>query len=238
MKPEPSDNDFAALRHRMVETQLRARHIRDERVLAAMDRVPRHLFVPSAARWSAYDDGPLPIGHGQTISQPYMVACMTEQLRLTPTSRVLEIGTGSGYQAAVLAELAQHVWTLERHAELAHRAEQVLRQLGYANVEVIIGDGSLGYPPEAPYDAILVTAAAPKVPDALREQLAPGGRMVIPIRHGFADDCRLLERLPEPEADRETARNEEGPYSPPRFRETSIVGCTFVPLVGEQGFRE
>lgn len=239
MKPDPSDDEFAALRHRMVETQLRARHIADERVLAAMDRVPRHLFVPPSARWSAYDDGPLPIGQGQTISQPYMVACMTEQLRLTPSTRVLEIGTGSGYQAAVLAELAAHVWTIERHPELAHRAKQLLHQLGYTNVEVIVGDGSLGYPPEAPYDAIIVTAAAPKVPDALREQLAPGGRMVIPISQGYVGDCRLIERLAEPAVGEETAPDaHKGPPPSPRFRETSIVGCTFVPLIGEQGFRE
>jgi protein-L-isoaspartate(D-aspartate) O-methyltransferase len=244
MEPKPSDNDFAVLRHRMVENQLRGRHIRDERVLEAMERIPRHLFVPSSRRWSAYDDGPLAIGHGQTISQPYMVACMTEQLRLEPQSRVLEIGTGSGYQAAVLAELAAQIWTVERHPELAHRAEELLLTLGYTNVRLIVADGSLGFAAGAPYDAIMVTAAAPSVPDALREQLAPGGRMVIPISRGFVDDCMLIERLPEPPQAADavaTARaigGEARETAAPRFRETSIVGCSFVPLIGQQGFRE
>lgn len=230
----------------MVEEQLRGRDITDERVLAAMGRVPRHLFVPSAQRWSAYDDGPLPIGHGQTISQPYMVACMTERLRLTPTSKVLEVGTGSGYQAAVLAELVADVWTIERHPELARNAEELLLQLGYTNVRVIVGDGSLGFAADAPYDAILVTAAAPRVPEALLAQLAPGGRMIIPIRAGFADDLKLIERLPDtfvesaPEAAQtgpSGRKPSDAPPAPqPQYRETSVVGCTFVPLVGEQGY--
>jgi protein-L-isoaspartate(D-aspartate) O-methyltransferase len=231
MKPEPSDNDFVALRHRMVDVQLRSRSLHDERVLAAMERVPRHLFVPPSQRRSAYEDVPLPIGNGQTISQPYMVALMTQQLRLTPDSRVLEIGTGSGYQAAVLAELAAQVWTMERHPELAHHAEELLVRLGYENVRVIVGDGSLGFPPDAPYDAIIVTAAAPSVPKALRTQLAPHGRMVIPIKQGFADECKLIERLPELAAAAQPPEN-------PRFRETLIVGCTFVPLIGRQGFQQ
>jgi protein-L-isoaspartate(D-aspartate) O-methyltransferase len=244
MKSEPSDNDFAVLRHRMVENQLRSRHIRDERVLEAMERVPRHLFVPSSRRWSAYDDGPLAIGHSQTISQPYMVACMTEQLRLEPRSRVLEIGTGSGYQAAVLGELAAQIWTVERHPELAHRAKELLLVLGYTNVRVIVADGSLGFPAGAPYDAILVTAAAPSVPDALREQLAPGGRMVIPISKGSVDDCMLIERLPEspytadPSVTARATDDGTREATAPRFRETSIVGCSFVPLIGQQGFKE
>jgi protein-L-isoaspartate(D-aspartate) O-methyltransferase len=245
VKLEPSNNDFAVLRHRMVENQLRNRHIRDERVLEAMERIPRHLFVPSSRRWSAYDDGPLAIGHGQTISQPYMVACMTEQLRLGAQSRVLEIGTGSGYQAAVLGELAAQVWTVERHPELAHRAKELLLALGYGNVRVIVADGSLGFPPAAPYDAILVTAAAPSVPDALRKQLAPGGRMVIPISRGFVDDCMLIERLPglphtsdAGSSANETGGGRGGGETTPRFRETSIVGCSFVPLIGQQGFKE
>jgi protein-L-isoaspartate(D-aspartate) O-methyltransferase len=235
MKPTPTEGDFPELRHRMVEVQLRGRGIADQRVLEAMERVPRHLFVPASQRWSAYEDGPLPIGQGQTISQPYMVARMTELLRLTAGSKVLEVGTGSGYQAAVLAELAGEVWTIERHPELAHHAEELLLQLGYTNVRVIVGDGSLGFPPEAPYDAIIVTAAAPRLPEALGEQLAINGRMVIPIREGHIEDCKLMERLPDHEA-----RPEETPSSAtaPKFRETSIVGCTFVPLIGEQGFRQ
>ena len=217
----------------MVEVQLRGRGIGDRRVLEAMERVPRHLFVPPSQRWSAYEDEPLPIGQGQTISQPYMVARMTELLRLTPESKVLEVGTGSGYQAAILAELAGRVWTIERHPELAQRAEEVLGQLGYANVEVIVGDGSLGFPPGAPYDAIIVTAAAPRVPEALGKQLVPHGVMVIPVREGYIEDCKLIERLPDVERG-----PEEGNTAPtaPKFRETSIVGCTFVPLIGKQGF--
>ena len=217
----------------MVEVQLRGRGIADRRVLEAMERVPRHLFVPASQRWSAYEDGPLPIGQGQTISQPYMVARMTELLRLPPDSKVLEVGTGSGYQAAVLAELAGQVWTVERHPELAHQAEELLLQLGYTNVTVIVGDGSLGFPSEAPYDAIIVTAAAPRLPEGLSEQLLPNGRMVIPIREGYAEDCKLIERLPDPEPDPEGTQ--AGAITP-KFRETSIVGCTFVPLIGKQGF--
>jgi protein-L-isoaspartate(D-aspartate) O-methyltransferase len=154
-------------------------------------------------------------------------------LHLTPDSKVLEVGTGSGYQAAVLAELAGHVWTIERHPELAHQAEELLLQLGYTNVTVIVGDGSLGFPSEAPYDAIIVTAAAPRLPEALSKQLGPNGRMVIPIREDYVEDCKLIERLPDPEPS-----PEETPVgaTTPKFRETSIVGCTFVPLVGEQGF--
>ena len=217
----------------MVEVQLRGRGIADERVLEAMERVPRHLFVPASQRRSAYEDGPLPIGQGQTISQPYMVARMTELLRLTPDSKVLEVGTGSGYQAAVLAELAGQVWTIERHPELAGQAEELLLQLGYTNVRVVVGDGSLGFPHEAPYDAIIVTAAAPRLPEALGAQLVPHGRMVIPIREGYVEDCKLIERLPDPEP---SAQESPSGATAPKFRETSIVGCTFVPLIGKQGF--
>jgi protein-L-isoaspartate(D-aspartate) O-methyltransferase len=218
---DPNDTDFARLRHSMVNDQLRARCMADKRVLAAMEKVPRHLFVPASQRRSAYIDGPLPIGLGQTISQPYMVARMTELLRVAPTDRVLEIGTGSGYQTAVLAELAAEVWSMERHAELATRAEELLSQLGYENVRVITGDGSLGFADAAPYDGILVTAAAPFVPACLVGQLATDGRMVIPVTAGPNEDLRLIERLP----DQATG-----------VRETSILGCTFVRLIGEQGY--
>jgi protein-L-isoaspartate(D-aspartate) O-methyltransferase len=236
MGSELNETDFARLRHRMVEDQLRARGLTDTRVLEAMGSVQRHLFVPTAQRYAAYDDAPLPIGLGQTISQPYMVACMTELLHLAPTHRVLEVGTGSGYQAAVLATLASAVWTIERHAELAHQAEERLAQLGYTNVRVIAGDGTLGFPEAAPYDAIIVTAAAPHVPEALREQLAVGGRMVIPVAARYAEDLKLLERLPDEPA---AAEDSGAPAAPaaPRYRETSILGCVFVPLIGEQGYR-
>ena len=234
MTKELTETDFAERRHRMVQEQLRARGITDERVLAAMEKVPRHLFVPPSQRWAAYDDGPLPIGLGQTISQPYMVACMTELLRLTPTDRVLEIGTGSGYQAAILAELAGEVWTIERHLELAEKARELLERLGYTNVHVIAGDGSVGHPEAAPYDGIIVTCAAPAVPKPLLEQLAVGGRMVIPVTVGFSQDLRLVERLNGAKTkDTEQAAEEEGQ---PRYKETSILSCVFVPLIGECGY--
>jgi protein-L-isoaspartate(D-aspartate) O-methyltransferase len=242
MGAEPNETDFAHLRHNMVESQLRARGLDDERVLDAMERVPRHRFVPPSQRRSAYEDGPLPIGLGQTISQPYMVARMTELLRLVPTDRVLEIGTGSGYQAAVLAELAVEVVTVERHSDLAAQAEERLKDLGYTNIRVIVGDGTLGYPEEAPYDAIIVTAAAPYVPDSLREQLVIGGRMVIPVSAGYGQDLKLIERLPDdpgpaavPPPPPSNGFAEETPA--PRFRETSILGCVFVPLIGQQGYK-
>ena len=237
MGTELNETDFAHLRRRMVEDQLRSRGLNDTRVLAAMENVPRHLFVRPGERYAAYDDAPLPIGLGQTISQPYIVACMTGLLHLEPTHRVLEVGTGSGYQAAVLATLASEVWTIERHAELAHQAEQRLLELGYANVRVIAGDGTLGYPEAAPYDAIIVTAAAPHVPEALRTQLTAGGRMVIPVAAAYAEDLKLIERLPDEPT---TAKGGESvaARAEPRFRETSILGCTFVPLIGEQGYQK
>jgi protein-L-isoaspartate(D-aspartate) O-methyltransferase len=229
MGAELDETDFALLRHRMVDGQLRARQVADERVLAAMEKVPRHLFVPAARRRAAYDDGPLPIGLGQTISQPYIVACMIELLRLQPTDRVLEIGTGSGYQAAVLAELAGNVWTMERHPDLARRAQELLARLGYDNVRVILGDGTLGFVESAPYDGIIVAAAAPHVPASLRAQIAVDGRMVIPVTAGFSQDLRLIERLPD------APTRTDAPE--PRFRETSILGCVFVPLIGEEGYQ-
>jgi len=168
-------------RRRMVSEQLSARNIRDRRVLAAMGAVPRHRFVPEEHRHLAYSDGPLPIGGGQTISQPYIVALMTQLLLLDGKETVLEIGTGSGYQAAVLAYLAQQVHTIERQSGLAERARAALTNLGIMNVAVHLGDGSLGLPEHAPYQAILVTAAAPEVPRLLLEQLAEGGRLVLPV---------------------------------------------------------
>ena len=176
-KPPSTD----AARARMVARQLRARGISDERVLAAMAKVPRHEFVPAASRPLAYEDEPLPIGHGQTISQPYIVAAMTELARVDARSRVLEVGTGSGYQAAVLAEIARDVYTIEIVEALATEATRTLRRLGYGAVRVRHGDGYRGWKEAAPFDAIIVTAAPPTVPPALLDQLAPGGRLVIPV---------------------------------------------------------
>jgi protein-L-isoaspartate(D-aspartate) O-methyltransferase len=235
MGAELTDKDYSRLRHRMVEEQLRPRGIADEKVLATMEKVPRHLFVPPAHRHKAYDDGPLPIAQGQTISQPYIVARMTELLSLSETSRVLEVGTGSGYQAAVLGELAGEVWTVERISELAEKAEELLGALGYQNVRVILSDGTTGFQEAAPYDGILVSAAAPRVPESLRRQLVVGGRMVIPISAGYSEDLTLVERLanirPEPSdaplADEDIQR---------AFRETTVLSCVFVPLIGVEGY--
>ena len=204
---------FSILRLRMIKTQLRERGIRDERVLAAMARVPRHEFTPEAFRHQAYADHPSPIGEGQTISQPYIVALMLEALALKPSDVVLEVGTGSGYVTALLAELTAQVVSVERHASLADEAREVLVRLGYTNVEVIAGDGSEGYPGRAPYDAIIVSAAASEVPPALLIQLAEGGRLIIPVGPPDAQQLQLIERR---DGQVRTA-----------WRET----CRFVPLV-------
>ncbi len=201
--PQPCVGDsgtdpWAEQRERMVREQIFQRGIRDLRVLEAMRRVPRHLFVPPELRERAYRDCPLPIGYGQTISQPYIVAFMTEAARLTPESVVLEIGTGSGYQAAILAELARQVYSLERLAPLAARAQQTLAALGYRNVEVSQGDGYQGWPEHAPYDAILVTAAPPTLPTLLLDQLAVGGTLVVPVGESQGSQSLLiLQKTPE-----------------------------------------
>ncbi len=210
--------DFTRARHAMVELQLRGRDVVDERVLAAMERVPRELFVPEEERHRAYDDAALPIGHGQTISQPYMVARICEALSLRGHERVLDVGTGSGYQAAVLAELAAEVVTIERVPELAERAKENLRAAGYEDVDARIGDGTLGVPDRAPYAAIAVAAAAPGLPQPLYEQLEPRGRMAIPVGGRRAQELQLIIRSPE---------------GPAIIRS---VSCRFVPLVGEEGF--
>jgi len=181
--------DPTAARQLMVDSQLRGRGISDPRVLDAMLRVPRHLFVPAPYRSQAYEDNPLPIGDGQTISQPYIVAVMLESLQLAATDRVLEVGTGSGYVTALLAELAAQVFSIERHPTLAESAREILTTLGYANVQIFTGDGTLGLPAEAPFDAILVSAAAPHLPPALLAQLKDLGRMIIPV--GSADSQQL-----------------------------------------------
>ena len=186
--------DFATQRQRMVEQQLKARGIKDERVLAAMAKVPREEFIPADARVEAYEDGPLPIGYDQTISQPYIVAFMTEQLRPKPSDRVLEIGTGSGYQAAILAELVSEIYSIEIVEPLAITAEATLQRLGYKNVHVKVGDGYKGWPEEAPFDAVIVTCAPEKIPQPLVDQLKDGGRMVIPVGERFAQQLYLLEK--------------------------------------------
>ncbi len=216
-------NDFkVTARTVMVDEQLSSRNIQDPRVLAAMRKVPRHVFVPKALEDEAYEDKPLPIGQGQTISQPYIVALMSELLRISPNARVLEIGTGSGYSAAVLAELGQDVITLERHAQLAARAREVLANLGLDHVHVFITDGTLGWPAGAPYDAICVTASGPIVPRELLDQLAIGGRLVIPVGDDVASqDLRLIERT-----DHDV------------FVETNICPVRFVPLVGARGWND
>ncbi len=190
----PTAAEFATHRQRMVEQQLKPRGIKDERVLAAMGKVPREEFVPADVRPSAYEDGPLPIGYDQTISQPYVVAFMTEQLRPKRSDRVLEIGSGSGYQAAILAELVGEVYTIEIVEPLAKSAEATLQRLGYNNVHIKAGDGYKGWPEEAPFDAIIVTCAPEKVPQPLVDQLKDGGRMVIPVGERFAQQLYLLEK--------------------------------------------
>ncbi len=202
----------------MVERQLRRRGIADERVLAAMARVRRELFVPESLSDHAYDDGALPIGHRQTISQPFVVATICSLLDLQGSERVLDVGTGSGYQAAVLAELASEVVTIERIPELAEDARARLVEAGYEGVEVRVGDGSLGVPERAPFDAIAVAAAAPTVPPALYEQLAEGGRLVLPRGTRWGQELVLV------------VRTSEGP------RERTSIPCRFVPLVGDEGF--
>jgi protein-L-isoaspartate(D-aspartate) O-methyltransferase len=186
---------LSSLRQRMVDSQLRARGISDQRVLDAMTRVPRHEFVPERYRDQAYEDHPLPIGEDQTISQPYIVVVMLQALKLSPTDNVLEIGTGSGYVTALLAQLTAQVTSMERHPALADAAREVLDNMGYENVRVVAGDGTRGFPEAAPYDAILVSAAAAELPSALVSQLAEGGRMIIPIGGAEAQQLQYIEKL-------------------------------------------
>jgi protein-L-isoaspartate(D-aspartate) O-methyltransferase len=211
----PADSGFARARARMVEETIAARGVTDSLVLAAMRRVPRHRFVPEAFQRDAYADHPLPIGEDQTISQPYIVALMTALLRLRPQERVLEIGTGSGYQAAVLAEITPHVYTIEILAPLAQRATAVLTELGYTSVQVRTGDGYRGWPEAAPFDAIVVTAAPDHVPQPLLDQLAPGGRLVLPV----GDEWQELKRI---------TRKPDGTLA-----EESVIPVRFVPMTGE-----
>ncbi len=212
--------EYAAQRVEMIEKQLRRRGISDAAVLGAMAAVPRHEFIAEELRSHAYDDLPLPIGGGQTISQPYIVAAMTAALHLQPGDRVLEIGTGCGYQAAVLSRLAREVFTIERRPELASTASAKLARLGYANAHVHCGDGTLGLPELAPFDAILVAAAAPTVPKPLLAQLAEGGRMILPVGGAEHQELRLIEKRGD------------------AFPTKMLEGCRFVPLVGYHGWQE
>ncbi len=212
--------DFEALREKMDQEQLVARNITDRFVLAAMQQVPRHLFVPQDTQHVAYWDGPLSIGEGQTISQPYIVALMTQLLSLQGDEKVLEIGCGSGYQAAVLACLAEQVFTIERHASLAGKASERLEQLGYSNVTVKVGDGTEGLPAEAPYDAIIITAATPSIPAPLRTPVAKGGRIVAPVGNLGSQTLKVCQRK---------GSDWTTDYSIP---------VMFVPLVGKHGWKE
>ncbi|MDD5174104.1 MAG: protein-L-isoaspartate(D-aspartate) O-methyltransferase [Candidatus Omnitrophica bacterium] len=213
--------DFDKLRAAMVTGQLISRNISDSKVLETFRRVPRHEFVPEDLRPSAYNDYPLPIGENQTISQPYMVALMTESLKLKGAGRVLEVGTGSGYQAAILGEMSGEVYSVERFKELADRASRVLSSLGYKNIHIKVGDGTLGWSEFAPYDGIVVTAGAPAIPESLVKQLKDGGRLVIPVDNGvFGQTLKSVER---------TGRT---------TRTSDICACKFVPLVGKEGWPE
>lgn len=205
----------------LIEHELRPSGITDERVLEVMRKVRREQFIPPSLRDRAYGNYPLPIGENQTISQPYIVALMTQALDLQPTDKVLEIGTGSGYQTAILAELAAMVYSIERLEVLADRARTTLYTLGYDNIYVIVGDGTLGLPEYSPYDKIIVTAAAPRVSDVLLAQLKNGGKMVIPVGNRFVQDLKLIEK----------ALNG-------RIYKTSLGGCRFVPLIGKEGWKD
>jgi len=214
----PADN-FAEQREKMVSDQLIKMHIYDRRVLDAMREIPREQFVPETKRKKAYKDGPIRIGCGQTISQPYVVALMSELLRLTGTERILEIGTGSGYQTTILARLASEVFSVERYRPLAHRARELFRKNHIVNVHIKVGDGSIGWQKHAPYDGIIVTAAAPEEPPPLLEQLADGGRLVIPVGTRSHQVLKLIRREND------------------RYITTGHCGCRFVPLVGEYGWK-
>lgn len=211
---------YQAEREQMVEHQIAGRGIEDEKVLAAMLSVPRHLFLPEEAHAYAYVDSPIQIGSGQTISQPYIVALMTALLGVQSKHRVLDVGTGSGYQAAILGELSAEVHSIERHPELAQSAKTQLAALGYQNVTVHVGDGTQGYAPFAPYDRIIVAAAAPSVPESLFEQLAQGGRLVIPVGGRFSQRLEVWDHEGE------------------EFQKTLSTPVMFVPLIGKEGWKE
>jgi protein-L-isoaspartate(D-aspartate) O-methyltransferase len=210
--------DYTEERERMVIEQLQGRGIKNKKVLDAFRKVPRHKFIQQQYQESAYNDHPVPIGEGQTISQPYMVALMTELLELKGSEKVLEIGTGSGYQAAILAELASEVYTVERVELLAQKTKSTLAELGYDNLKVKVGDGSCGWQEHAPYDGIIVTCGAPSVPEPLKEQLAVNGRLVIPVGGDFSQVLTVIERKQD------------------AFQEKEVCCCVFVPLIGRYGW--
>ncbi|MFA5874112.1 MAG: protein-L-isoaspartate(D-aspartate) O-methyltransferase [Anaerolineales bacterium] len=214
-----NEDEFRIARKRMVEEQIAARGVLNPRLLAVMESVPRHLFVPADDLPWAYADGPMPIGHGQTISQPYIVALMTELLQVESTDRILEVGTGSGYQAVVLGQMAAEVHTVEVIPELAAQAARTLTDLGYANIHVHAGDGSLGWPQAAPYDGILVAAAAPSAPQPLLDQLAEGGRLVIPVGSRGFQQLEVWKRTGQ------------------EFERQVNLAVAFVPLRGEHGWK-
>ncbi len=215
-----SENQWAKKRKKMVREQLIREGIKDRRVLEVMERIPRHLFMPKNIQTDAYKNKATWIGEGQTISQPFVVAYMTELLALKGSEKVLEIGTGSGYQTAILAELSKEVFSVERHKSLAEHADKILRDMGYKNIYVHVGDGSIGIPEESPFDAILITAATPKFPDTLWEQLAEGGRLVAPIGSEKQQHIILYER--------------DGS----QMKETIKIPVVFVPMIGEFGWDE
>jgi protein-L-isoaspartate(D-aspartate) O-methyltransferase len=204
----------------MVQTQIIARGIRDDRVIRAMETVPRHRFVEKDLQEEAYDDHPLPIGHKQTISQPYIVALMTQALELTGIEKTLEIGTGSGYQTAILAECSREVYTVERVRPLLERAERTLSELGYTNILFKAFDGTLGWAEHAPFDAVMVTAGAPAVPKPLRDQLAEGGRIVIPVGNRYSQELVRITKAKQ------------------QHVETYLGGCRFVDLIGVHGWKD
>jgi protein-L-isoaspartate(D-aspartate) O-methyltransferase len=214
------EEQASQLRAQMVETQIRSRGVSDERVLAAMLKVPRHLFIPDADIYSAYADHPIHIGCAQTISQPYMVAIMTELMELKGHEKVLEVGTGSGYQAAILAELAAELYTVERLASLAEKAQRLLADLGYSNIHIVVGDGTEGFPEHAPYDGIIVTAAAPRLTGPWIQQLAEGGRLVAPVGDRWTQELVVAKKVGG------------------KIEQKSAGGCCFVPLIGEHGWPE
>ncbi|MFH1269675.1 MAG: protein-L-isoaspartate(D-aspartate) O-methyltransferase [Candidatus Omnitrophota bacterium] len=212
--------DYAKLRKRMVEEQLMPRGIKDERVLSAFYKIERHKFIPEDARTSAYADFPVSIGEGQTISQPYIVALMTECLALTGKERVLEIGTGSGYQTAILAELAAEVYSIERFEVLASKAQAIIDELGYKNIKIKSGDGTLGWKEESPFDRIIITAASPKIPMPLLEQLNDNGKLILPLGESLSQVLTLVEK-------------KEG-----KLKSIDVCGCVFVPLIGKHAWSQ
>ncbi|MBN1849940.1 MAG: protein-L-isoaspartate(D-aspartate) O-methyltransferase [Deltaproteobacteria bacterium] len=214
------NHDYRLARERMVKSQLIPRGIRDKGVLEAMGKIHRHLFVEEALAGEAYNDHPLPIGHKQTISQPYIVALMTEALELTGKGKTLEIGTGSGYQAAILAELSERVYTIERIMPLMAKARHLLHELGYTNIMFKAFDGTMGWKEYSPYDAIIVTAGAPRIPEPLLDQLADGGRMVVPVGNRFSQELIKIKK------------------SNNQYKKENLGGCRFVDLIGIHGWKE